>query len=100
MDIKKILNTDYLDILFDGRNKKYGSYQLRKNYNRYIIIGAIFTFLAFGGFFLSTLIEPSEKEVVEEKPIIKDVALAEPPPLDETNHHHRLLLSLPYHHHQ
>jgi protein TonB len=32
MDINKILTTDYLDIIFDGRNKKYGGYELRKNY--------------------------------------------------------------------
>ena len=32
MDINKILNSDYLDIIFDGRNKSYGGYELRKNY--------------------------------------------------------------------
>ena len=32
MDINKILNSDYLDILFEGRNKSYGGYELRKNY--------------------------------------------------------------------
>ena len=32
MDTNKILNSDYLDILFEGRNKSYGAYELRKNY--------------------------------------------------------------------
>ena len=32
MDINKILNSDYLDILFEGRNKQYGGYELRKKY--------------------------------------------------------------------
>mgnify|MGYP000607038746 CR=1 FL=1 len=32
MDINKILNSDYIDIIFDGRNKLYGSYELRKQY--------------------------------------------------------------------
>lgn len=32
MDISKILKSDYLDLLFDGRNKKYGGYELRNNY--------------------------------------------------------------------
>ncbi|MEO6832654.1 MAG: energy transducer TonB [Chitinophagaceae bacterium] len=32
MDSNKILKSDYLDILFDGRNKNYGGYELRKNY--------------------------------------------------------------------
>lgn len=32
MDINKILKSDYLDIIFDGRNKMYGGYELRKKY--------------------------------------------------------------------
>ncbi len=33
MDTQKILTADILDIIFDGRNKDYGAYDLRKNYN-------------------------------------------------------------------
>jgi protein TonB len=36
MDINKILSADILDILFDGRNKEYGAYELRKTYNKRI----------------------------------------------------------------
>lgn len=32
MDINKILRADYLDIIFDGRNKAYGGYELRRKY--------------------------------------------------------------------
>jgi len=34
MDIQQISRADILDILFDGRNKDYGAYQLRKTYNK------------------------------------------------------------------
>ncbi len=34
MDINKIIRADYLDIVFDGRNKSYGGYELRKKYGR------------------------------------------------------------------
>ena len=34
MEPNKILHADLLDILFDGRNKSYGAYDLRKTYNR------------------------------------------------------------------
>lgn len=34
METSKILNADVLDIIFDGRNKEYGAYALRKNYNK------------------------------------------------------------------
>jgi len=33
MDIQQIQRADLLDILFDGRNKDYGAYDLRKSYN-------------------------------------------------------------------
>ncbi len=34
MDIQHLKNSDYLDILFEGRNKEYGGYELRRNYPR------------------------------------------------------------------
>jgi protein TonB len=36
MELNKILSADILDILFDGRNKEYGAYELRKTYNKRI----------------------------------------------------------------
>ena len=33
MDANKVLKSDFLDILFDGKNKEYGAYELRKTYN-------------------------------------------------------------------
>jgi protein TonB len=32
MELQKLLRADYLDILFDGRNKDYGGYELRRKY--------------------------------------------------------------------
>ncbi|MES1197820.1 MAG: energy transducer TonB [Chitinophagaceae bacterium] len=34
MQTNKILSADFLDILFDGRNKEYGAYELRKTYQQ------------------------------------------------------------------
>ncbi len=34
MELQSILTADYLDIVFDNRNKTYGGYELRKHYNR------------------------------------------------------------------
>ena len=33
MDTNKILSSSYLDLLYDGRNKAYGSYELRDKYD-------------------------------------------------------------------
>jgi len=41
----QILNSDYLDIIYNGHNKKYGGYQLRKNYSRRVMSSV---FILFG----------------------------------------------------
>ncbi|SDC69164.1 energy transducer TonB [Niabella drilacis] len=37
METTKILSASFLDILFDGRNKAYGAYELRNTYNRRLV---------------------------------------------------------------
>ncbi len=41
MEANKILNSDILDIIFEGRNKDYGAYELRKTYNRRIVTAIV-----------------------------------------------------------
>ena len=41
MEVNKILNADILDIIFDGRNKEYGAYDLRKTYNKRLAVALI-----------------------------------------------------------
>jgi protein TonB len=38
MDVNQILHANVLDIVFDGRNKDYGAYELRTNYKKRLII--------------------------------------------------------------
>jgi len=50
MEAKKILQADVLDILFEGRNKEYGAYALRRTYDRrlyYALAGTAMTCLLF-----------------------------------------------------
>lgn len=42
METQKLLQADYLDIIFDKRNKKYGSYELRTNYRKRLLTGMVF----------------------------------------------------------
>jgi protein TonB len=88
MDVNKILNADILDIIFEGRNKEYGAYDLRKTYNKRMlraILGmAIILVLLFAGYMLSNLNGDSNKKAL----IVDDVQLEdvkeekknEPPP--------------------
>lgn len=43
MDVNKILSSDILDLVFEGRNKEYGAYDLRKSYNKRISFALIGT---------------------------------------------------------
>ena len=43
METNKILSSDVLDIIFDGKNKMYGAYDLRKTYNARLTKALIFT---------------------------------------------------------
>jgi periplasmic protein TonB len=45
MDVNKIQTADVLDIIFDGRNKEYGAYDLRKTYNQRITKALVGTLL-------------------------------------------------------
>ena len=86
MEINKILTADILDIIFDGKNKQYGAYELRKTYNsrltKAIIITVSLVLLALFGTILSDFIAKNSKVEIE----VLDTQMAEvkqndtPPP--------------------
>jgi periplasmic protein TonB len=43
METNKILNADILDIIFDGKNKTYGAYELRKSYSKRLVKALLLT---------------------------------------------------------
>ncbi len=78
MEINKILSADILDIVFEGRNKEYGAYELRKTYNKRLMIALIITasvcILLFAGYILAnTLGKGDNKKDV----VVQDVQLEE-----------------------
>lgn len=88
MEANKILSADVLDLVFEGRNKDYGAYQLRKTYNRRItralIITASVALLALLGSLLASQLESTDNKKLEIKEItledIKQEEKIEPPP--------------------
>lgn len=80
---KNIFKKDYLDIIFEGHNKAYGGYVLRKKYANRAVLGTLLTIGIIGGLFASTLFKMPEKKPPPPPPIDKTVELAEPPPLKE-----------------
>lgn len=88
MEAEKIMNADLLDILFDGKNKAYGAYELRKTYNRRVIAAVISMSFVCLLFLLSQIFangngngsnRPRMTEVIL-KPT-SDVTKPEPPPV-------------------
>ena len=89
MDINKIMSADILDLIFEGRNKEYGAYELRKSYNRrlaWALIGtAIACILLIGGYFLSNAMggDKDTAQMVQQDinlEEIKEEKKEEPPP--------------------
>jgi len=93
MEIQEISRADILDILFEGRNKDYGAYQLRKTYNHRLtkaLAGmASICLLLIGGYTLAGRSHPSKIKPAD----VNDVTLVDarkedpvipPPPVVKT----------------
>ena len=52
MEVNKILSADILDIIFEGRNKDYGAYDLRKTYNKRLTAALVTTAVLIALLFL------------------------------------------------
>ncbi|HUM64721.1 MAG TPA: TonB family protein [Chitinophagaceae bacterium] len=69
MDTNKILSADFLDILFDNRNKSYGAYELRRTYSKRVglslLLTGIIVTLLYAGIALIDRPEPKERPVVK-----------------------------------
>jgi len=77
MDAKQILTSDFLDILFEGKNQEYGAYELRRKYQqrlaRALIVTLIITLITIGGFAISNYLR--KEALLHPKPVPKDVVL-------------------------
>ncbi len=87
MEANKILSADVLDILFEGKNKDYGAYDLRRSYNRRItralIITASIALLALGGSILASAMKSDKDKVAVTEMTIQEIKTEEnkePPP--------------------
>lgn len=84
MDINKILKSDYLDILFEGRNKNYGSYDLRRKYpERMKKAGVAILSICIVGFGYNVFANRAKKVVNTPPPPPIEIKLTEPPPIDD-----------------
>ena len=85
MDINKILSADVLDIIFEGKNKEYGAYDLRKTYNKRITKALLYTggviVLVFLVSIFANLVGKGKSEQIEVVDTqMAEIKKAEPPP--------------------
>jgi periplasmic protein TonB len=74
MDTNKIMTADILDIIFEGRNKLYGAYELRKTYNRRVAISlVVMATLSLSLFFSNIFANDTDKD--KKKIFVEDVNL-------------------------
>lgn len=88
MEANKILTADILDIVFEGRNKEYGAYELRKGYKKRLITSMLvllaFFILLLGGFLLANNFSSTDtsKAVIIQEVQLEEIKQdkEEPPP--------------------
>ena len=87
MEKNKILRSDILDIIFDGKNKEYGAYQLRKGYkktlSKALVITGSFLVLIISGTVLAGFEDKNNDRRINplDNTRLAEIKPDEPPPL-------------------
>ncbi|MBO9728076.1 MAG: TonB family protein [Chitinophaga sp.] len=89
MDSTKIPGNEFLDILFDGRNKDYGAYELRSRYDKRVrnaIVGtASIVLVMIGGYVLNNTLMAADNVhrpvLVKPVAILDDIKIPDPDPV-------------------
>lgn len=79
------INAERADLVFENRNKEYGAYQIRKNYERRVVKAFLYT---MGGILLAVAIPViarliSDIDFGKKTVVSEEVSLMDPPPIDK-----------------
>jgi protein TonB len=85
MEANKILEADVLDIIFEGKNKSYGAYELRKHYSKrltkaLIITGSLLLLIFLGTLFANIIYSGNNKPLDVVDTQMAEIKTDEPPP--------------------
>jgi len=75
MEVNKILNADILDIIFEGKNKEYGAYELRKTYNKRLVKALLGTAVIIALMFIGHLLSNMNGGPKKQAMVVEDVQL-------------------------
>lgn len=83
-----IFGKDWMDMIFKGRNKEYGAYELRKKSTRHtflaMILGFLFIGLAFGSKYAYDQFGDLITQTKDNDEGIEVIEIVTPPPIEET----------------
>ena len=83
MEISTILTADILDILFEGRNKEYGAYDLRKTYRRRLTLSITVMLSLICMFFIGFAFAGKKEQLAKDFIIPPDVVLESAKPVEK-----------------
>jgi len=75
MEAAKILSADLIDIVFDGKNKSYGAYELRKGYSHRLKEALLITFSMSIVLIAATYFPSFHQKEASTQLLVKDVSL-------------------------
>jgi len=75
MQPDQVLRSNILDIIFDGRNKEYGAYELRKHYNNRLLLSLGFTSVLTGSLFALVFLTNQGNTQQKQVMYVKDIQL-------------------------
>ncbi|UOQ54549.1 hypothetical protein [Hymenobacter cellulosivorans] len=86
MDNTQLAQASFNDIVFEGRNKAYGAYVLRRLYNKHVTRALLIAVALLALMVSFPLIARmfAKEEVVKDDKMLKVNELMEAPPLDDT----------------
>ena len=85
-DWSDVISPERRDLVFENRNKEYGGYLLRKNYQKRILSALLIALLTIGAAFVAPVIMNmlSKVDFGKDKKVTEGITLEEPPPIDKT----------------
>ena len=85
MTDKEILQSDILDILFENRNKSYGAYSLRRQYNHRLLVAVSISLCGVLAFYMISLLFAHKRQagfnVTDAPDVIVSTVVIKPPVL-------------------
>jgi periplasmic protein TonB len=85
-DWSNAISPERRDIVFENRNKEYGGYTLRRDYQRRVLFALLITLVAIGVIVITPVILSYLKraDIGKEVKVTEGITLEEPPPIDKT----------------